>query len=74
MPLYYFHIRNGSKLEKDPDGVELPGIEAAHFEALKVARELRSELADFGNDAAIEIVDEAGQMLRTVMFSEAARG
>jgi hypothetical protein len=29
MPLYYLHIRNGSRLELDPEGTELPNLEAA---------------------------------------------
>jgi hypothetical protein len=30
MPRYYFHIRNGSDLDEDPEGTELPDINAAH--------------------------------------------
>ena len=41
MPLYYLHIRNGDKLEVDPDGTELPDLDAAFSEAVKVARETR---------------------------------
>ena len=40
MPLYYFHIRNGSALERDPEGMKLPDLESAHAEALVVSREL----------------------------------
>ena len=46
MPLYYLHIRNGEKLEVDPDGTELPDLDAAFAEAMKVARELAGEVAD----------------------------
>ena len=48
MPLYYLHIRNGDKLEVDPDGTELPDLEAAFAEAVKVARELVDEVDDLG--------------------------
>jgi hypothetical protein len=41
MPMYYFHIRDGSTLEIDPDGTELPDAGAAHAEALKVAHDRR---------------------------------
>ena len=44
MPLYYLHIRNGDKLEVDPDGTELPDLETAFEEARKVARELAGEI------------------------------
>jgi hypothetical protein len=73
MPLYYFHIRTGDKLEIDPDGTELPDLDAAVAEALRVARELLDEAADLGREAVIEIADGAGQTILTVPFSDAAR-
>jgi len=73
MPLYYFHIRNGDKLELDPDGTELPDLEAAFAEAVKVARELVDEVDDLGRDAAIEITDGAGDTVLTVSFSDTLR-
>ena len=60
MPMYYFHIRDGSTLEIDPDGTELPDAGAAQAEALKVAHELLRELPDL-QKAVIEIADEHGQ-------------
>ena len=73
MPLYYLHIRNGNKLEVDPDGTELPGLDAAFEEARKVARELVREVADLGQDAIIEIADGSGETILTVPFSDAVR-
>ena len=73
MPLYYLHIRNGDKLEVDPDGTELPDLEAALTEALKVARELVGEVADLGRDAVIEVADGSGEIILTVPFSDALR-
>ena len=73
MPLYYLHIRNGDKLEVDPDGTELPDLEAALTEALKVARELVHEVADLGRDAVIEVADGSGETILTVPFSDALR-
>ena len=73
MPLYYLHIRNGDKLEVDPDGTELPDLEAALTEALKVARELVDEVADLGRDAVIEVADRSGETILTVPFSNAVR-
>jgi hypothetical protein len=71
MPMYYFHIRDGSTLETDPDGTELPDINAAHAEALKVAQELLSEVADLGREAVIEVADGDGQTVLTVPLSDA---
>ena len=73
MPLYYLHIRNGDKLEVDPDGTELPNLDAAFAEALKVARELVDEVDDLGRDAIIEISDRSGETILAVPFSDAVR-
>ena len=73
MPLYYLHIRNGDKLEVDPDGTELPDLDAAFSEAVKVVRELVDEVDDLGRDAVIEIADGAGEIVLTVPFSDAVR-
>jgi hypothetical protein len=73
MPLYYLHIRNGDKLEVDPDGTELPDLEAALTEALKVAQELMDEVADLGRNAVIEVADGSGETVLTVPFSDAIR-
>ena len=70
MPMYYFHIRDGSTLEVDPDGTELPDIRAAHAEALNVAHELLRELPDL-QKAVLEIADENGQTILTMPLSDA---
>jgi hypothetical protein len=71
MPLYYLHIRHGNRLELDPEGTELPDLEAAVSEALRVARELASEVPDLSRETVIEIADGTGQTVRTVPFSGA---
>ncbi|MFL5531119.1 MAG: DUF6894 family protein [Gemmatimonadales bacterium] len=71
--MYYLHIRNSDKLEIDPDGTELPDLDAAVVEALKVARELVGEVDDLGRDAVIEIADGSGETILTVPFSDAVR-
>ena len=72
MPMYYFHIRDGSTFESDPDGTELPDISTAHVEALKVAHELLRELPDL-QKAVIEIADEHGRTVLTIPLSDALR-
>ena len=73
MPMYYFHIRDGDHLEPDPDGTELPDLDAARTEALKVAQELMAEVANLGRRAVIEIADGGGQTILSVPFSDAIR-
>jgi hypothetical protein len=71
MPLYYLHIRNGDKFEVDPDGMELPDLDAAVGEALKVAQELLGEVSDLGRNTVIEIADGVGETVLIVPFSDA---
>jgi hypothetical protein len=73
MPMYYLHIRNGDKLELDPDGTELPGTDTALAEALKVARELAAEIPEYDGSTVMEVTDGDGQTVLTVPFSDAIR-
>jgi hypothetical protein len=70
MPLYYLHIRTGSKREVDPDGVELPTLAAALAEVQRVARELVGEVSNLGQDAVIEVTDQAGHVVQIVPLSD----
>jgi hypothetical protein len=72
MPRYYFHIRIGDVYEdKDSDGEELPHLQAAHAEAVEIARYYEEKLGPAKPGTVIEIVDEAGRMLLTVPVSKA---
>jgi len=73
MPLYFFHIRNGDTVELDPDGTELPNVDAAAVEARRVVRELVCEVSDLGRDAILEVADAAGRTLLTLLFADAIR-
>lgn len=69
MPSFYFHVRDGDALFEDPDGSELPDLEAARAEAVTAAREAFAELIRRGKAAAsrrFEIADGAGRILATV--------
>ena len=43
MPRYFLDIRMATGTVRDPEGVDLPDIEAARCEALRVAEDLREE-------------------------------
>lgn len=76
MPRYFLHIRDGATLLKDPDGSELPDLEAARAEALAAARQLLVELIRADkvlNGQRFEIVDETGTLLAVVPIREALR-
>ena len=72
MPLYYLHIRIGNELEVDPDGTELPDIDAALAEAHRVARELLGEVSNLSRDCDVTLTEYScrwsrrGQLLHSL--------
>lgn len=76
MPNYYFHIRSSAGLIRDPEGIELPDLDAALAEAKRSAREL---LADLLKEDAIldgqtfEISDADGLVLARLPFRSVLR-
>lgn len=74
MSKYYFHVRDGAELNRDPEGQELPNLESARREALNTAREMISERLLHGgslNHKQIEIADETGHVVDVVHTQEA---
>jgi hypothetical protein len=74
MTLYYFNIREPNELIVDPEGQELPGIEAAREEALGAVRELMAEriLAGIPLDGTtMEITNRTGEIVDRVPFVDA---
>jgi hypothetical protein len=74
MPQYYRHIQQGGNLIQDPDGVELPNLDAARTEALDGIRDILAACTKRGEDDALDdviVIDEAGQELLTIPFPEA---
>lgn len=74
MPLFYFHIRDGDTLIEDLEGIDLPGLEDARFEALQGARTILAEKVKAGaviDGQRIEIMDDTGE-LRAVLPMRAA--
>jgi len=69
MPRYYFHVREGSTLNRDEEGQELPNAEAARREAISVNREILGEKLLHGGEldgGTIEIADETGHVVDVV--------
>ena len=66
MPRYFLHI---DELGIDPDGTELPDMEAARREAMLSAREMLAERIILGAETIplrILITDAAGNLLAVV--------
>jgi len=77
MPRYYFNLRHRpgpEGLAVDPEGEELPDLDAARERALEAARDMiartRSHLVRDWFVCSFEIEDEDARLLLTVPFSE----
>jgi hypothetical protein len=76
MPRYFFHIRSDDVFIRDPDGSDLPDLDAARAEAVHSARDLLANLLREGqilDGQAFEISDEADNVLERVTFRSVIR-
>ncbi|GGG22243.1 hypothetical protein GCM10010924_59730 [Rhizobium wenxiniae] len=72
----YFHIRQGDRLSKDPEGAEFNDLETARAEAVRSARELLSQRVLNGEEIdgqAFELTSEDGAVVDTVRFRDVLR-
>lgn len=76
MPRFFFRARKGQDLLPDVEGTDLPDLAAARADAVTSLQQLAAERAHGGAISdlqAIEITDEAGQVLATVSFHDALK-
>ena len=76
MTRFHLHIRDGDEFIEDPDGSDLPDLDAARAEAVQGAREILAQKVKAGevvDGQRIEITDDAGTLLATVPFKDAIR-
>jgi hypothetical protein len=69
MPRYFFHIREGSDLNRDGEGQEFANVEEARREAINSVREIMGEKLLHGglmNHRSIEIADETGRVVDVI--------
>ncbi|AYD04618.1 hypothetical protein [Neorhizobium sp. NCHU2750] len=72
----YFHIREGDRLSRDPEGAEFQDVQTAHTEAVRSARELLSQRVLNGEEIdgqSFELTDESGAVVDTVKFRDVLR-
>jgi hypothetical protein len=63
---FYFHLQDGDRVLQDPEGTDLPDVEAARQEAILAARELLIDAIKAGMKKvpkALLIADEEGRTL-----------
>ena len=73
MPRFFLHIRDADGLFEDPEGSDLPDLDAARSEAEAAAREIAAEALRAGKPAdgrRFEIADGAGRVLAIVRFRD----
>jgi hypothetical protein len=72
MPRYFFHYRTDDELIRDPDGRELPNLDAAEHSAAELGKAIVDQAASTGGDTrlprSIEITDDSGEDLLYVVF------
>ena len=76
VPRFYFHLYDDVDAP-DPEGVELPDLEAARKYALRNARftagETIKETGRLVPDHRIDVEDEQGNVLTTVRFADVVK-
>jgi uncharacterized protein DUF6894 len=76
MPTFHFNSLTGDLLLPDPDGEELPSIDAARDVAEKSAREALIEAVKTGDTApdCIQVTDSEGREVATVFLEDLLDG
>ena len=74
LPRYFFNIRSGEVLNKDPEGEEHKTLSSAENEAIQSAREIMAEAVKSGRSTAkgkvFELTDVAGRVLSSIAFAD----
>ena len=77
MPRFHFNITKPEDYTADPEGLDLPDLEAVQAEAELGARCLLSDGLKFNRpldlDATFHVTDERGSIVHTLAFSEVLR-
>jgi hypothetical protein len=74
MPLFYFHICNGTGFVEDEEGQELPDLDAARTAAIRSARSIMADDVQRGMldlSSFIEIEDSGKHLVHTLVFKDA---
>lgn len=72
----FFHIREGNRMSKDPEGAEFENVEAARMEAVRSAREILSQRVLNGEEIdgqVFELTGDDGTVMATVRFRDVLR-
>jgi hypothetical protein len=73
MVRFYLHLQTDGAIWKDPEGVDLPHLDAARQEAIKAAREMAAAAVRAGSETSpdnILITDAKGVVLTAVSLAD----
>ena len=73
VPRFYLNLCMGGKFAEDPEGLDLPSVDAARQEAIKGARSILADDIRCGKldlNQCIEVADETGAVVTSVRFAE----
>jgi hypothetical protein len=76
VPRYFLHLRDGTDELLDPDGIQLPNLDALKAKVLQSARDTMSHDVRTGNlelKWRIEAEDEEGQVVYCLPFPDAVK-
>jgi hypothetical protein len=71
MPRYFFIAQGTDRVIGDPEGAEVPNLEAARDASLEIARDLVRQAGLVWEEWSFEIKDGTGQTLLVVPFTDA---
>ena len=60
MPRYFFHLVPQTNPVRDTRGVELVGLNAAHWHAMHLIYRIRTHAGEADDDWVVEVSDESG--------------
>jgi hypothetical protein len=70
MPVFFFNLRDGSEGTADPEGVNLPDLQAAKNYAMEVARELMNRNEVERRHWQLNVFDSDGSLVAEVPFAK----
>ncbi len=73
MVKFYFNLQTDGAVSKDPEGMDLPDLDAARQEATKAAREMAAGAVAAGSEASpdnILVTDAKGVVLAAVSLAD----
>jgi hypothetical protein len=69
MPRYFFHFVSPHHVVRDSRGVELAGLSAAHWYAVKLVYQMHAHVPKLDDDWKIEVTDQTGATPLVVLSS-----